>query len=39
MPWQVTMVICLAVGFGCFGYAIYLMMQAEERKRGASKAP
>lgn len=34
------MVICCLICFGCFGYAIKMMMEAEDRKKKhASKAP
>lgn len=37
--WVANMIICLGIGFGCFGYAIYLTMAAEEKKKKAAKAP
>lgn len=37
--WVTNMIVCWIIGFGCFGFAIYLTMKAEERKRNAAKAP
>jgi len=37
--WVANMIVCCAIGFGCFGYAIKLMMDAEEKKKKAAKAP
>ena len=36
--WVANMIICIAIGFGCFAYAIKLTMDAEAKKR-AAKAP
>lgn len=33
------MILCSAIGFGCFIYAIMIMMKKEESKRGMDKVP
>ena len=30
--WQANMIFCVAIGFGCFAYALKLTMAAEEKK-------
>ncbi len=35
--WVANMIFCCAIGFGGFGYAIYKMMEAEDRKRAAAQ--
>ena len=37
--WIANMILCCVIGFGCFAYAIRMMMIAEDKKRHASKAP
>ena len=37
--WIANMILCCAIGFGCFAYAIRVMMVVEEKKHRASKAP
>lgn len=34
MPWQLNMVLCIGIGFGCFIWAIFRTMGAEKRKHG-----
>ncbi|GEM_PF-306012 len=31
--WQLNMVVCIAVGFGSFGWALKRTMDAEKRKK------
>lgn len=33
MSWAINMIICCAIGFGCFAYAIKLMVDAEDKKK------
>ena len=37
--WIANLILCCAIGFGCFIYAIMVMMRVEDKKRGADKAP
>ena len=37
--WVANMVVCCLICFGCFAYAIKMMMDAEQKKKHASKAP
>ncbi len=32
MSWQVNMVLCIAIGFGCFIWAIFKTMSVEKNK-------
>lgn len=36
--WQANMVFCIAIGFGCFAWALKLTMAAEENKHGKKAA-
>lgn len=31
--WVANMILCIAVGFGCFGWAVMRAIKAESRKR------
>lgn len=33
MSWQINMVVCIAIGFGCFTWAIRRTMTAEKNKK------
>ncbi len=32
--WVINMIFCILIGFGSFGYALKLTMDAENKKRG-----
>ena len=32
--WQLNMVACLVIAFGCFAWALWKTMDAEKQKRG-----
>lgn len=36
--WVLNMIVCCAIGFGCFIWAIWKTMDAEARKQRANKA-
>ncbi len=37
--WVLNMIVCCAIGFGCFFWAIWKTMDAEAQKQRAAKAP